>query len=123
GYFRFSMDAAFDPALPQTWPTQFMRQAPNVQRYASRELALFVQDDWGPGARVRFSVGLRYDLNPTLRINDFYAAALRDPALAGLETFVSGDRGTDTNNVQPRAGATLDLRGDGTLLLRAGWGL
>jgi hypothetical protein len=123
GYFRFSTDAAFDAALPQTWPTQFMRQMPNVQRYSTREFALFVQDDWRPTARVRLTVGLRYDLNPTLRINDFYATALREPVLAGLETFVSGDRGTDTNNVQPRAGATLDLRGDGTLLLRAGWGL
>jgi hypothetical protein len=123
GWFRFSMDAAFDASNPQTWPTQFMWQPPNVQRYAMRELALFVQDDWRPTARVRFSVGLRYDLNPTLRANDFYAAALRDPALTGLETFVSGDRGTDTNNLQPRASATLDLRGDGTLVLRGGWGL
>ena len=44
---------------------------------------------------------LRYDLDPTLRINDFYASALAHPDLAGLETFVSGDRGTDTNNLQP----------------------
>jgi hypothetical protein len=123
GVFRFSMDAAFNAALPQTWPTQFTWQPPNVQRYATRELALFVQDDWRPVARVRLSVGLRYDLNPTLRANDFYAIALGDPALAGLETFVSGDRGTDTNNVQPRASGTLDLRGDGTLVLRGGWGL
>ena len=98
-------------------------QVPNVQRYEARELALFAQDDWRVGSRLRVNAGLRYDLDPTLRINEFYAAALADPSLAGLETFVSGDRGTDTNNIQPRVGATLDLRGNGELLLRGGWGM
>lgn len=123
GWFRFRDDRPFNPGVPQTWPTQFMWQAPVVQRYVARELSVFVQDDWRPADRVRLNAGLRYDLDPTLRINDFYDAALADPALAGLETFVSGDRGTDTNNVQPRVGATLDLRGDGTLILRGGWGM
>jgi hypothetical protein len=123
GWFRFRSDAPFDANVPGTWPTQFMWQRPSVQRYDARELAVFVQDDWRVGSRLRANAGLRYDLDPTLRINDFYAAALTDPALAGLETFVSGDRGTDTNNVQPRVGATLDLRGDGMLILRGGWGV
>ena len=69
------------------------------------------------------NLGLRYDLDPTLRLNDFYTKALADPTLAGLSAFVSGDRGTDTNNLQPRVGATFDLRGDGTLVLRGGWGM
>ena len=94
-----------------------------MQRYEARELALFAQDDWRVGSRLRVNAGLRYDLDPTLRINEFYAAALADTSLAGLETFVSGDRGTDTNNIQPRVGATLDLRGNGELLLRGGWGM
>ncbi|MGH9220649.1 MAG: hypothetical protein ACRD1W_15180, partial [Vicinamibacterales bacterium] len=123
GLFRFRTDATFDSNVSQTWPIQFTLQAPNVQHYNARELALFVQDDWRVAGRMRVNAGLRYDLDPTLRINDFYASALADPALAGLETFVSGDRGTDTNNVQPRVAATLDLRGDGGLILRGGWGM
>jgi hypothetical protein len=123
GWFRFRTDAPFDANVPGTWPTQFMWQRPNVQRHDTRELAVFVQDDWRAGSRLRINAGLRYDLDSALRINDFYAAALTNPALAGLETFVSDNRGTDTNNVQPRVGATLDLRGDGTLILRGGWGM
>jgi hypothetical protein len=123
GLFRFRTDLPFDPSVRSTWPVQFQWQAPNAQRYEARELALFAQDDWRVGSRLRVNAGLRYDLDPTLRINDFYAAALADPDLAGLETFVSGDRGTDTNNVQPRLGAALDLRGDGGFVVRGGWGM
>ena len=64
-----------------------------------------------------------HDVEPTLRINDFYSQALADPALAGLRALVSGDRGTDTNNLQPRIGATFDMRGDGSRVLRGGWGM
>jgi Carboxypeptidase regulatory-like domain len=123
GWFRFRTDAPFNANVPGTWPAQFTWQVPNVQRYEARELALFAQDDWRVGSRLRVNAGLRYDLDPTLRINEFYAAALADPALAGLETFVSGDRGTDTNNIQPRVSASLDLRGNGEFLLRGGWGM
>lgn len=123
GLFRFRTDLPFNADVAGTWPTQFQWQRPNVQRYEARELALFAQDDWRAGSRLRVSAGLRYDLDPTLRINEYYAAALADPLLAGLETFVSGDRGTDTNNVQPRLGVALDVRGNGALVLRGGWGM
>lgn len=123
GLFVFQIDAPFNPNVPGTWPIRFEQQPPNVQTYDSRQLALFVQDDWRAAARLRLNLGLRYDLDPTLRINSFYRRLLATPALAGLERFVSGDRGTDTNNIQPRVGATVDLRGDGTLVLRGGWGM
>ena len=123
GLFRFQTDALFNPDVPGTWPVSFLQQSPNVQTYRSRQFALFVQDDWRASDRVRLNLGIRYDLDPTLRINDFYQKALSDPTLAGLSAFVSGDRGTDTNNLQPRVGATIDLRGDGTRVLRGGWGM
>ena len=123
GLFRFTTDAPFDPAVRSTWPISFVQQAPTTQVYHSRQLALFVQDNWRAADRLRLNLGLRYDLDPTLRINDFYATSLGDPSLAGLRALVRGDRGTDTNNLQPRVGATFDLRGDGTRVLRGGWGM
>ena len=123
GLFRFSSETPFNPAVQSTWPLSYLQQTPSVHTYKSRQIALFVQDDWRVADRVRLNLGLRYDLDPTLRINDFYHQALNDPALAGLSAFVSSDRGTDTNNLQPRVGATFDLRGDGALVLRGGWGM
>ena len=121
--FYWVPDAPFDPISPATWPTLFQQQPPNVQNYRARQLALFAQDDWRAASRLRLNLGVRYDLDPTLRINNFYERMLGRPALAGLDQFVSSDRGTDTNNIQPRIGATFDLRGNGTAVLRGGWGM
>jgi hypothetical protein len=123
GLFRFQTDVPFNRDDRSTWPISFLQQGPNAQTYRSHQLALFLQDDWRAASRMRLNLGLRYDLDPTLRVNGFYQRALKDPRLAGLSALVSGDRGTDTNNVQPRVGATVDLRGDGTLVLRGGWGM
>jgi hypothetical protein len=123
GFFVFRSDVPFDSNVQVTWPTSFQLQPPNVQTYRARQLALFMQDDWRATPRLRLNLGLRYDLDPTLRINDFYRDLLRDPALAGLSQFVSADRGTDTNNLQPRVGATYDLGGDGQVVLRGGLGM
>src|SRR5688572_25517436 len=72
GLFMFRSDLPFDPNSQATWPTSFQQQPPNVQTYRARQLALFIQDGWRTTARLRLNLGLRYDLDPTLRINDFY---------------------------------------------------
>ena len=45
------------------------------------------------------------------------------PQYAPLGAFISGDRGNDYNNFQPRLGVTWDVNGTGTFVLRSGWGL
>ena len=69
------------------------------------------------------NAGVRYDIDLNVRLNDFYARMLEAPSMVGLDTFISRDRGTDTNNVQPRLGATWDARGDGRMIIRGGSGL
>jgi hypothetical protein len=112
-----------DHANAATWPTAYSQQKPVTVTYRSREVGMFAQDDWRVGNRVRINAGLRYDIDLQLRLNDFYRQALDDPNFRGLDRFISRDRGTDTNNVQPRLGATWDSRGDGTLIVRGGWGV
>jgi len=123
GFFEFQTDATFDPAIRATWPTAYNQQNPVTVTYRSRALAAFAQTDWQLRDRIRVAAGVRYDIDFSLRLNDFYARALDDRNFRGLERFVSRGRGTDSNNVQPRLGATWDVRGDATLIVRGGWGM
>ena len=123
GLFVFTVDTPFNRGDPRTWPTEFTQQKPARSRYRSREIGLFVQHDWRLRDRIRINSGLRYDVDLNLRLNDFYAGVLDDPAFSGLDRFISRDRGTDTNNLQPRLGATWDARGDGRFIVRGGWGM
>jgi hypothetical protein len=123
GFFVFQTDAPFDSVNPATWPTEYNQQKPVIVNYRSQEFGVFAQHDWRLGNRMRLNVGLRYDIDLNLRLNDFYGRALDDPSFRGLDRFISRDRGTDTNNLQPRLGATWDSRGDGTLIVRGGWGV
>ena len=106
---------------PGRLPSSSRRRGSTTTRRT--RLPLFVQDDVRIGDRFRLNLGLRYDLDTNLRQNDFYRDLLANPQYAGIERFVSGDRGNDTNNFQPRLGATYDLRGNGTLVARAAAGM
>ncbi|HUU32725.1 MAG TPA: TonB-dependent receptor, partial [Vicinamibacterales bacterium] len=123
GYWQFGTDAPFDRNNTATWPIAFVQQTTGNYDYNSHILAAYVQDDWRVSDRLRLNLGLRYDLDTNLRMNDVYRTVLADPAYAGLDNFVSNDRGTDANNLQPRLGATYDVLGTGQLVARAGWGL
>lgn len=124
GVFVFGTDAPFNPDDPRTWPISFTMQKPGFFNYKSWEIALFAQDDWRIWDRVRLNLGVRYDIDTNMRLNDFYAQLLQDPGYAALRDFGrSANAGADSNNVQPRLGVTYDLRGNGTMALRAGWGM
>jgi outer membrane receptor for ferrienterochelin and colicin len=74
GLFEFQTDASFDINTRSTWPNAFSQQKPSVVTYRSREMGVFVQDDWRMWPRLVVNAGLRYDIDFTLRINDFYDA-------------------------------------------------
>lgn len=122
GAWQFTTDAPFDRSVQSTWPINFVQQTPGYYQYNSHIFAAYAQDDWRVADRVRLNLGLRYDLDTNLRMNDVYASILTNPAYAGIDRFVSNNRGTDADNVQPRLGVTYDIKGDGTLVGRAGWG-
>ncbi len=122
GVFTFTTDTPFDASNRATWPFSFTQRGPGLTSYSENYIASFVQDTWTIHPRVRLNLGLRYDINTDTRNNAFYNGFLDDPKNAGLEKFISKDRGTDADNIQPRLGVVWDVRGDGTLVSRAGWG-
>jgi hypothetical protein len=124
GVFQFTTDAAFNPSDSRTWPISLTIQTPGFYEYHWHQLSAYAQDAWRIGSRLYLNYGLRYDVDLNMRINDFYAQILADPAFAGIERFRGkADAGTDSNNFQPRVGITYDARGNGSLVLRGGWGL
>lgn len=123
GYWQFVTDAPFDRNNPATWPIAFIQQTTGLYEFNSHILAAYAQDDWRVADRLRLNLGVRYDLDTNLRMNGIYREVLANPAYAGLDRFVSNDRGTDADNIQPRLGVTYDLSGTGRVVARAGWGL
>jgi Carboxypeptidase regulatory-like domain/TonB dependent receptor-like, beta-barrel len=122
GRFTFLTDAPFDANDSRTWPFSFEQQTPGFYEYKSKQVAGYIQDDWRIVSRLRINLGLRYDVDANLRNNQFYEDLLANPNYANLGRFVSNDRGNDLDNIQPRLGATWDVRGDGRLVVRGGFG-
>ena len=123
GFFDFQTDRPFNRADSTTWPTAFNQQKPATVTYRSQEIGLFVQGDWRVGQPdpPQRRPALRHRSEPAAE--RLYGQALDNPNFAGLERFIKRDRGTDTNNLQPRLGATWDSRGDGRFIVRGGWGM
>jgi outer membrane receptor protein involved in Fe transport len=92
---------------------------------------LYAQDNWRVSNRLTLNLGLRWDYVDGFPIDqsasaNFLAmqAAGRTGRFAGtlLEDFGQPVR-SDRDNIQPRLGAVLDLRGDGGDIIRGGWGI
>jgi hypothetical protein len=71
----------------------------------------FIQDDLRPSPRVTINLGLRYDLDTQGNNPDYTSPAMPTA------------RAKDTNNLQPRAGFSWDLKGDGRHVVRGGLGM
>jgi len=122
GQFTFTTDAPFNAGVPATWPVALSLQEPGKYAYDSKQIGMFIQDDWRILNTVRLNLGFRYDLDTNLRDNDFYASLLANPGFTGIDHFVSNNRGNDYSGWQPRLGATWDVKGDGGVVVRAGFG-
>src|SRR5262245_17346859 len=104
----------------------------------TKQFSTYFQDDWRVSDRLTVNVGLRYDIvtglsdidqtkNPNYIIIRDAAKAGKFSGLPGpiaeqLNHFAS-DPQNDKNNIQPRIGAVLDVRGNGKDIIRGGWGI
>ena len=123
GVFTFTTDAPFNAAVPSTYPISFTMQSPGLYEYRSQQLAVYAQDEWQLRPRLHLNLGLRYDLDTNLRINDFYTDLLANPFYAPLARFRGeADGGMYLGTLQPRLGIAYDAAGNGSFVTRAGWG-
>jgi hypothetical protein len=103
--------------------------SPNIPM---KQFATYFQDDWRVSDRFTVNVGVRYDLmtgyqldeslNPNFVKLQAAGAAGLLKGIVGLEHFGLEPK-EDHNNIQPRIGGVLDVRGNGKDIIRGGFGV
>lgn len=102
-------------------PFRYSRQVPLADgeqwaRQSVLDAGLFAQAELRPSDRLVATVGVRYD------VTAFLTAAPRNPVVEEALGLRTDRTPTDWDNLQPRAQATWDVRGDGRDVVRAGAG-
>ena len=123
GLWTFQADTPFARNTAATYPFQFTIRNPGVYEHRATQMAAYISDTYRVQPRWTLNLGLRWDFDTNLRDNDVLDRMLDDPQFRGMEKFVGRDRGNQYDAFQPRLGATWDIRGDGTLVGRGGYGV
>ena len=125
GQWTFITDAPFNRSDPNTYPFQFQIREPGFYWHNGSQVGTYVSDTYRVRPRWTLNLGLRWDFDSNLRDNSITDQMLADPRFKGIENFVhSGkQRGLQWDAYQPRVGATWDIRGNGTLVARGGYGI
>jgi hypothetical protein len=96
--------------------------AAGASKITNDEFSFFAQDSWQIRPNLTLNYGLRWDAQTMPETVDprttAYGAFLNDPTFPSDGTIPS-----QWNQWQPRLGVAWDVKGDGTQLLRASWGV
>jgi len=101
-------------------PTSFIQGIGNSNRpFDNKAFGVFIQDSWKIHPRLTLNYGVRYDVELT---PIFPAATPINAAAENAFNVVEGIP-RDKNNVAPRFALAWDPRGNGKMVIRAGYGL
>ena len=125
GQWTFQTDATFDRGNPATYPFQFTIREPGFYWHNGGQIGAYISDTYRVRPRWTLNLGTRWDFDTNLRDNAITDRMLVDPRFKGMETFVHGgkERGLQYDAFQPRFGTTWDIRGNGTIVARGGYGI
>jgi carboxypeptidase family protein len=125
GQWTFQTDAQFDRNNAATYPFQFTIREPGFYWHNGAQFGTYISDTFRVRPRWTLNLGVRWDFDTNLRDNALVDEMRADPRFRGMENFVKSgkERGLQYDAFQPRFGTTWDLRGDGTLVARGGYGI
>jgi hypothetical protein len=133
GNWTFPRDTPYNANDPTTWPTQYTNTLPTYGDIPVKHFSAYVQDDWELTHRLTLNLGLRYDVQTGVFIEDVQGLLQkiqdklgRDgsfpiPIPSSLTNDYKG-RG-DWNNWGPRVGFAWDPKGNGVTNVHAGYGM
>jgi hypothetical protein len=111
GTFGFARsDGPFDANNPFTYPDTLTIRVggPSMVYQKAHYLGAFVQDKWKLSNHFTLSLGVRYDLE--------------NMPIPGTDDPLVDEAPVDRNNIAPRMGFSYDLSGDGSSVVRGGFG-
>lgn len=112
GFFVLGADHSTEP--------DFFAQAQNplINDENNTQVGLFVQDEWRLAKRLTLNLGLRYDVETNGTNQDFVG-----PGADVLPYVSATPRSIDGNNLSPRLGFAWDADGEGSTVVRGGFGI
>ena len=137
----FITSAALEFNVTPGSPDALVAGAPYVRHYESDSHAVYFSDTWRVDKKLTLTYGARWEfMAPTcerdgLHLNLISPGATQEDALAALTDpnaafdFAGGCGGAakaykaDTNNIAPQVGIAYDVFGDGSMSIRAAYGL
>ena len=112
-----------DPVTQQANNQVLAYNTPTTQKNYFRDTSFFLQDTWNIKRRLTLNLGLRYD-----NFRTYYPVQKSNPnetfpQLFPITTYSASGNLVDWNNVSPRIGVAYDPTGNGTSVIRFGYGL
>ena len=107
---------AYGLGIPQTYIQGIGNSS---QPFDNIPVAVFAQDSWRVNRKLTLNFGIRYDVE----VSPLFKPATAINAAAEQALGVTEGIPRDNNNVAPRFGLAWDPKGDGKMVIRAGYGL
>jgi outer membrane receptor protein involved in Fe transport len=131
GSWTFPRDTEYNPAAPNTFPTQYTNSLPTYADIPVTHFSAYLQDDWQLSRNITLNLGLRYDVQLGVFNEDIPELLSKIEDKLGrdgsfplpIPFHEDGNKRGDHNNFGPRVGFAWDPNGRGVTNVHAAYGV